>query len=184
MEYREIITLKDGRTCVLRNGTGADAQGVLDNFIRNHAQTDYLTTYPDEVTFTVEGEAKYLQMKTDSPNGIELVAEVDGRIVGQAGIEALGRTDKVKHRADFGISVDEAYWGLGIGRALTRACIALAKQAGYLQLELQAVADNGHALALYESEGFVEYGRNPRGFRSRFTGWQALVYMRLELDGE
>ena len=182
MKYQKSICLKDGRTCVLRNATGADAEAVLDNFIRNHAQTDYLTTYPDEVTFTVEQEAKYLQMKADSPNGVELVAEVDSRIVGQAGIEALGRTDKVKHRADFGISIDEAYWGLGIGRALTRACIELAKQAGYLQLELQAVADNAHALVLYESEGFREYGRNPRGFRSRFTGWQTLVLMRLELD--
>ena len=183
MEYRETLRLKDGRTCVLRNATAADAQGVLDNFIRNHAQTDFLTTYPDEITFTVEGEAKYLQAKTDSPDGVELVAEIDGRIVGQAGIESLGRTDKVKHRADFGISIDEEYWGLGMGRALTRACIELAKQAGYKQLELQAVADNAHALALYESEGFVAFGRNPRGFRSRLTGWQTLVYMRRELDG-
>ena len=103
-------------------------------------------------------------------------------IVGQAGIEALGRTDKMKHRADFGISIDKGYWGLGMGRALTRACIELAKKAGYRQLELQAVADNAHALALYESEGFAEYGRNPRGFRSRLTGGQTLVYMRRELD--
>ena len=182
MEYRETILLKDGRSCVLRNGTAADAQGVLDNFIQNHGQTDFLTTYPDEITFTVEQEAKFLQAKAESPDEAELVAEVDGRIVGQAGIEALGRADKVKHRADFGISIDEGYWGLGMGRALTRACIALARQAGYRQLELQAVAENGHALALYESVGFVEYGRNPRGFRSRLTGWQELVLMRLELD--
>ncbi len=93
----------------------------------------------------------------------------------------MGRADKVKHRATFGISVDIHYWHLGIGRALTRACIALAKQAGYLQLELEAVADNERALALYTSEGFVEYGRNPRGFISRLTGWQALVLMRREL---
>lgn len=182
MEYRETIALKDGRTCVIRNAAAADAQGVLDNVIRNHAQTDFLTTYPDEVTFTVEQEAIYLQMKADSPNEVELAAEVDGKIVGQAGIEALGKTDKVRHRADFGISIDEEYWGLGMGRALTRACIELAKQAGYLQLELSAVADNEKALTLYESEGFREYGRNPRGFRSRLTGWQALVLMRLELD--
>jgi hypothetical protein len=30
--------------------------------------------------------------------------------------------------------------------------------------------------------GFVEYGRNPKGFRSRTTGWQELVLMRLELN--
>ena len=182
MEYRETITLKDGRTCIIRNGTGLDAQGVLDNFVLNHAQTDFLTTYPDEVSFTLEQEAKYLQKKAESPNEVELVAEVDGRIVGQAGIEALGRKDKVKHRATFGISIDRDYWHLGIGRALTKACILLAKQAGYLQLELEAVADNERALGLYESEGFVEYGRNPKGFRSRFTGWQALVLMGRELD--
>ena len=46
MQYQKSICLKDGRTCILRNGTEADARDVLDNFIRNHGQTDYLTTYP------------------------------------------------------------------------------------------------------------------------------------------
>ena len=181
MEYRETIILKDGQPCVIRHGTAADGEGVLRNFVLNHAQTDFLTTYPDEVRFTVAQEEKYLQEKADSPDEAELVAEVDGVIVGQAGIARVGRADKVKHRATFGISVDIHYWHLGIGRALTRACIALAQQAGYLQLELEAVADNERALALYTSEGFAEYGRNPKGFISRLTGWQALVYMRREL---
>ena len=55
-------------------------------------------------------------------------------------------------------------------------------QAGYLQLELEAVADNVPALTLYKSVGFQEYGRNPRGFRTRDGRWQELVLMRLELD--
>ena len=182
MEYRETIPLKDRRSCILRNGTAADGQAMLDIYVLTHAQTDYLLSYPDEVTMTVLQEAQFLREKTDSENEIELLAEVEGRIVGAAGIVALGKKEKIRHRADFGISIDQAYWGLGIGRALTRACIELARQAGYSQLELEAVADNAHALALYESEGFREYGRNPRGFRSRYTGWQELVYMRLELD--
>ena len=77
--------------------------------------------------------------------------------------------------------MDKAYWGLGVGRALTGACIECARTAGYVQLELMAVAENKAALALYKSVGFVEYGRNPKGFRSRSTGWQELVLMRLEL---
>ncbi len=181
MEYKEIITLKDGRTCVLRHGTAADGKAVLDEFILTHAQTDYLLTYPDETGMTVRQEAQYLQQKAESPDEAELLAEVDGVVVGVAGISAVGRKDKVKHRATFGISIDRDYWRLGIGRALTKACIELAKQAGYLQLELEAVADNEKALALYESEGFVEYGRNPKGFRSRLTGWQELVLMGREL---
>ena len=87
----------------------------------------------------------------------------------------------MQHRGSFGISVDRAWWGLGIGRALTEACIECAKAAGFSQLELDVVAANTAALRLYESVGFVEYGRNPRGFRSREKGWQELVLMRLAL---
>lgn len=57
----------------------------------------------------------------------------------------------------------------------------LRRQAGYLQLELEVVADNARAIALYKKLGFVEYGRNPRGFRKRNGDYQELVYMRVEL---
>ena len=65
---------------------------------------------------------------------------------------------------------------------LTEACIECAKKAGYAQLELEVVAENKTAIALYENVGFEEYGRNPKGFRSRFTGWQEVVLMRLDMD--
>ncbi|MBQ1840819.1 MAG: GNAT family N-acetyltransferase, partial [Atopobiaceae bacterium] len=87
-----------------------------------------------------------------------------------------------RHRAEFGISVIRECWGLGIGRALTQACVACARRAGYAQLELDVVAENARAIALYRSEGFVEYGRNPKGFRTRDGRWQELVLMRLELN--
>ena len=106
---------------------------------------------------------------------------VDGRVVATAGVDAVGTRDKLRHRAEFGVSVLRAYWDLGLGRALTEACIQCAKEAGYEQLELTVVAENERAVALYERLGFVEYGRNPRGFRMRGAGYQALVQMRLEL---
>ena len=84
--------------------------------------------------------------------------------------------------AEFGISIDRAYWGRGIGRALTEACIECAKTAGYTQLELDVVAENTAARMLYEHVGFTEYGRNPRGFHTRSGAWQELILMRLELD--
>ena len=183
MQFHKIITLKDGRTCTLRNGTAEDGQAVLDIFNHTHAQTDYLLTYPEESTLTARQEADYLKQKTESADEIELLAELDGEIVGTAGIGCVARKEKTRHRAEFGISVDKAHWGLGIGRALTEACIGCARDAGYVQLELEAVAENKNALALYRSVGFREYGRNPKGFRSRVSGWQELVLMRLELDG-
>lgn len=140
-----------------------------------------LLSYPEENSFDAEQEAQFLQEKTESAKEIEIIALADGRVVGTAGIEALGAKYKVRHRAEIGISVLKEYWGLGLGRALMEACIQCAREAGYAQLELDVVADNARALELYQKLGFVEYGRNPRGFRSRGTGFQELVLMRLEL---
>ena len=181
MEYHKTITLKDGRNCVLRNGTREDGQAALDIFILTHEQTDNLCSYPEESNFTPEEEGQFLQGQTDNPRAIEILAELDGRTVGLAGIHCEGDRYKTRHRADFGISVDRAFWGLGIGRALQEACIECARKAGYEQLELNVVADNQRAITMYERAGFVEFGRNPRGFKSRLTGYQELVFMRLEL---
>ena len=181
MKYYKKIQLKDGRTCILRSGNAEDGKAVLDIFNLTHEQTDWLLSYPDENSFDAEQEADFLQTRTDSPDEIEILVEIDGKIIGTAGIGRIGTKDKVKHRAEMGISVDKDYWGLGIGRALTKACIECAKIAGYSQLELDVVAQNERAIALYESEGFAHYGRNPKGFRSRYSGWQELVLMRMEL---
>ena len=181
MFYRKTVVLKDGRSCLLRNASAEDSQAVLDEFIRTHAETDFLLTYPDETTFTVEEEARFLQGKADSADEVYIVAVLDGKIVGTAGVDKVGQRDKIKHRAEFGISILKECWGLGIGRALTKGCIECATAAGYVQLELEAVADNAAALSLYESVGFREYGRNPKGFLTRGSAWQELVLMRLEL---
>lgn len=181
LKYNKIILLKDGRECRLRNGTENDAQEVLDVFNLTHAETDYLLTYPDENSFTVEQEGAFLKAKTESSNEIEIIAVVDGKIAGTAGIDAVGNKYKTKHRAEFGIGIAKEFWGLGLGRALTEACIECAKEAGYTQLELDVVSDNASAISLYKKVGFVEYGRNPKGFNSRISGYQELIYMKLDL---
>ena len=98
-----------------------------------------------------------------------------------AGFNAIGSKYKVRHRAEFGITVSKNYWGQGIGKAIMNACIECAKEAGYIQLELDVVADNTRAIELYKKLGFIEFGRNPKGFQSKYSGFQELVYMRLEL---
>lgn len=181
MKYFKKILLKDGRECILRNGTEKDGEAVLANFLLTHEQTDYLLSYPDENTMTAELESQFLLKKTESEKEVEILAEIHGAVAGLAGIEAVGSREKIRHRAEFGISVDRRYWNLGIGTALMKACIDCARKAGYEQIELNAVADNENAIAMYEKAGFKEFGRNPRGFKSRLTGYQEVVYMRMEL---
>ena len=181
MKYNKTIALKNGKSCRIRNGLESDGGAVFECFNLAHGETDYMLTYSDENSFDPTKEGVFLKQKTESENEIELVAEVDGKIVGIAGITAVGAKYKVCHRAELGISVIKEFWGLGIGRALVAACIECARAAGYIQLELSVVAENERAISLYESFGFTEYGRNPKGFNSRLAGFQALVYMRLEL---
>ncbi len=181
MKYNQVLILKNGMQCCLRNGIESDGQAVLDNFNLTHEETDYLLSYPDENSFDAAQEGQFLKEKSESKNEIEIIAVVDGAVVGTAGIEAIGSKYKVRHRAEFGISVAREFWGVGIGQALTAACIECARTAGYIQLELSVAADNTRALSMYEKAGFVEYGRNPKGFNSRIVGFQEVIYMRLEL---
>lgn len=181
MQYQKTVILKDGTPCVLRGATEKDAAEVLRCFSLTHAETDFLLTYPEENSFAEADETEFLKAREESENEIEICAFVDGKLTGTAGIEAISGKEKIRHRAELGIAIEREYWGRGIGKALMLACIECAKNAGYLQLELDVVADNASAVRLYESVGFREFGRNPRGFRAR-SGWQELILMRLELD--
>ena len=181
MRHAKTVLLRGGVELLVRNAVASDARALRDIMQRTHAETDYLLSYPDEQSVDDEQEARSLEETERSGNEVELVAVVDGKIVGSAGVTAVGSRRKVAHRARFGISVLKDYWGMGIGRVLMEASIDCARQAGYTQLELEVVADNERAVSLYRCAGFEEYGRNPRGYRSEAVGYQELVYMRLEL---
>ena len=181
MRYAETVLLKGGVELLVRNAVASDARALRDIMQRTHAETDYLLSYPDEQSVDDEQEARALAETERSDNEVELVAVVDGTIVGGAGVTAVGGRRKVAHRARFGISILTEHWGMGIGRVLMEASIDCARQAGYTQLELEVVADNQRAVSLYRRAGFEEDGRNPRGYPSAAAGYQELVHMRLGL---
>ncbi len=147
LQYHKQIRLKNNMECCLRSGREEDGQAVFQNFNLTHSQTDYLLTYPDENCFDAVQEGEFLRKKADSNNEIEIIAVVGNTVAGTAGIEAVGTKSKVRHRAEFGISVDKEFWGLGIGTALMDACIECAGNAGYEQLELNVVAGNTRAVS-------------------------------------
>ena len=181
MRYAETVLLTGGVELLVRNAVALDAHALRDVMQRTHAETDYLLSYPDEQSADDEQEARSLAETECSDDEVELVAVVEGKIVGSAGVTAVGSRRKVVHRARFGISILKEHWGMGIGRVLMEACIDCARRAGYTQLELEVVADNERAVSLYRRAGFKEYGRNPRGYRSAAVGYQELVHMKLEL---
>ena len=181
MRYAKTVELNGGEELLVRNAVASDARALRETTQLTHAETDYLLSYSDEQSSDDEQEARSLEETERSSNEVELVAIIDGQIVGSAGVSAVRTRRKVAHRARFGISILKEHWGMGIGRVLMDASIDCVRRAGYTQLELEVVADNERAVSLYRRAGFEEYGRNPRGYKSASAGYQELVYMRLEL---
>ncbi len=158
-----------------------DAEAFVHYFLQLHRETDYLCAGPEEAEHDPQKVALRLEAAKSSQTDVTLCTFVDGELVGSASVNLLRNRRKMLHRAGFGIGVLAAYQGLGIGDALTEQCILCAKQAGFVQLELEVVAENEKALQLYQRHSFIVYGRNPLGFRCGDGRWQELVLMRLEL---
>lgn len=98
-------------------------------------------------------EVRDLPGKYAPPEGCLLLAEVSGEIAGCVGLRpfpfesATGEMKRLFVRAPFR--------ACGLGRALTEACIAAAREAGYHALRLDTLPSMAAAAALYRSLGFV-----------------------------
>jgi putative acetyltransferase len=95
------------------------------------------------------------------PDNHIFVAELDGRVVGMAGLHV--RPGKLRHSASLGIYVHDDFHGRGIGRALMERLIDLADRwLGLLRVDLTVHHDNAPAIALYRKLGFVVEGTRRR----------------------
>ena len=113
MRYAKTVVLEGGAELLVRNAVASDARALRETMQRTHAETDYLLSYPDEQSADDEQEARSLEETERSSNEVELVAIIDGQIVGSAGVSAVRTRRKVAHRARFGISILKVYWGWG-----------------------------------------------------------------------
>jgi putative acetyltransferase len=92
------------------------------------------------------------------PEGIELVAEIDGRAVGHLGI-LMNHGARRRHVASFGIAVHPDHHGRGVGSALMSELVNLADNwLNLVRIELSVASDNTRAIALYEKFGFASEG--------------------------
>lgn len=168
MKYeRKTVLLKNGKPCTIMSPSSDEAEVLLHHLRLTSAETRNMLRYADEVKLTIDDEKKYLKNVIDDPAECLICAYIDGEHAGSASIAPFMRFDKCRHRAEFGMSIKEKFWHLGVGAALVTACIEAARQTGYEQIELEVVSDNARAIALYERLGFVTYGKCRNGFKFR-----------------
>ena len=98
---------------------------------------------------------------------LPLVAELNGEVIGSAGLQPVDAGMRRRHVMALGIAVAAQAQGQGVGSALMQAmCDYADRWAGVLRLELSVYTDNAVALRLYRKFGFVIEG-TMRGYSLR-----------------
>ena len=167
-----------GHELLLRCAREEDAQRLIDYLKTTSVETRFLIREPDEVTMTQEDERRFIRRQNESASDVMLLAFYDGEFAGNASLMGMGPS-RYRHRAGVAIALYQAYTGLGIGRAMIEALLAIAKECGIEQVELEVVADNERAIALYKKLGFEVYGTMPRNMKYR-DGTYADVYWMMK----
>ena len=167
MEFQgKTITLKDGRTAMLRAPRpDPDAPEMVRFLSETLGETPFMLRYPEELRLTEEQERATLERSLANPDELLIFCELEGRIAGTCHISFMSGI-KTRHRASVGIVLRQSCWSLGIGTAMLRELIAVARgREGVKQVELQFIEGNTRARALYEKLGFRVVGILPDAVR-------------------
>lgn len=135
-------------TITIRAAEPSDYEACRDNMSRPRAQAMTLQLpYP-----SLEMWKKRLAEVPDG--GTILVAELDGKVVGNLGL-FIEKKARRRHVASFGMSVHDDFQRLGVGKALMEAALNLADNwLNITRLELEVYTDNAPAISLYKKYGF------------------------------
>jgi RimJ/RimL family protein N-acetyltransferase len=110
---------------------------------------------PGEGRMTVDEERALIREYRDADNAVMLVVVTpQGEIVAIATVQG-GKISAKRHTAVLGISVDNAWRGRGVGRALMQRVVEWARQNPIIhRLELEVFTHNTRAIRLYQQFGF------------------------------
>jgi len=149
------FTAKNGIQGIVRPATPRDARpslAIVDEAVRERPRT--LITTTEEFWRPSE----WRRNRADwSARGVWLVAELDGRVVGSAGV-SRGDRPALRHTAEIGLTVTTSARGIGVGRAMMETAEIWAKEFGVTRLTLGVFDTNERGRALYSSLGYVVEG--------------------------
>jgi predicted acetyltransferase/uridine phosphorylase len=157
------ITFRN-RTYLLKSPDIEDAELMIRYLQVVSNESHYLVREVDEVNTDIEKEKDIILNYKNSDHSFMINVVYDNRIVGNIGITALGMQRRISHRCSAGIAIIKEFSGIGLGEFLMKYAIKIAKESGFLQMELGAYSDNKNALRMYEKLGFVVTGRIPYAF--------------------
>ncbi len=149
----------------VRRAREADAAALADYMAGLMAER--LDTISQRETPSVPEERDWILRAITAERGLVLLAVAEQAVVGALDLWAGERPDN-RHAGRFGMSVARGWRGLGIGRRLlTRAIEEARAWPGFCRLDLECVAWNAPAIALYEGLGFKIEARMAKAINLR-----------------
>lgn len=160
----------------IRPVTKNDAAQLIEHTKMVLNESTFLLTSPEEFNTTVEDEEKWIEDHS-KPGSLIVLAESDGKIVGNLNFQTSKRK-RLSHLGYFGISIQEAYCGQGIGSKLMEYLIEWAqKESGLEKVCLEVFSHNERAIHLYKKFGFQEEGRKVKFVKFSETHYEDEIIM-------
>lgn len=155
-------------TALIRRVRPADAAAIRDVYFAAAAQGT-LARMPDEVD-----DHYVADFMAAAQDGLEVVAEVGGRVVGELHASRLAPRQFSHALGELTIAVHPEHQGQGIGRKLFEEFFRIVKDEmpDIHRVELFAWDQNQGAIRLYESLGFRFEGKLPRRVRTDSGEWR------------
>lgn len=158
------VTLKDGRSALVRAATPDDAPALSAHLRSLAGEAPYICMTPGEVSSDERLREEIMELR-ERPGSLVLLGEAEGRVVGDCWMTAMSPV-KMRHVGRIGMAIAEGWRGVGLGRALLAPIVEHARtHPAILRLELDVFERNAGAIRLYESLGFVREGLRPARFR-------------------
>ncbi len=142
-----------GTPIVIRQVEESDAQAFLDLCIRLDEETSFRMFEPNERSATLDQQQRIIHDFLKRDNFLLLAAEKDGELVGYLSAEG-GLFHRNRHSVYIVIAILQAYTGQRIGTRLFIELERWALERQVHRLELNVMANNPRAIALYKKMGF------------------------------
>lgn len=153
------FTLRDGRRIQIRHSRAEDAESVAQAMAT--ASTRTLRNRFFSALHSLPLTELRALLGANSTDACCLVAMLDGRVIGGARFVRLGDPAS----AEIAVTVHDTFQGQGLGTALMRELIGIARQRGIRLFTGEALNDNQAIVALLSRFGPVRITRQEPGVR-------------------
>ncbi|MCI8443118.1 MAG: GNAT family N-acetyltransferase [Provencibacterium sp.] len=171
----------NGHELLLRTAGESDAEMLLQYLKTTSGESRFLIREPEEITLSVEEERRFIRSQNESERSLMLLGFLDGEHVGNCSLMGL-QPLRYRHRAEIAVALYQQYTGRGIGKIMLQELFSAAEAKGFEQLELEVIADNKRAIALYQKLGFEIFGTLPHNMKYRDGRYADACFMMKRLQ--